>query len=347
MPNLTRRIGRSSLSKESNVMKRLLLGSLLALGSLTGLLCLAGCEEDIAGPTGVDEPFSLYGVFNPRLTTQTMLVAPVEDLLVPESGDALDAVVTSTDLGSGKTWAWRDSVAANVTGQLDHIYRADFTPGYGSRHRMEVVRSDGTKSVVNVEVPVEVRIEDKDAGTRDLTATVTGVSDFSLIRFDVTYSVRYYNSFNPDPYALCDTPLKHYTFSYKNKETAIENGWQVDIDLNILYETMRSYYHDDTGIEFRLHPAFEGLALMSLGLFFTVGSSDWDPPGGDLSDERVLIRPGTLSNVENGYGFVGGGYNEEATLYPSSRAVEDTPFFDFIQQRGGDYCLGTNAASEG
>ncbi len=300
----------------------------------------------MAGPAGADEPFSLYGVFNPRLPTQTVLVAPVEDLLFPESGDALDAVVTSTDLGSGTTYVWRDSVVANATGQLDHIYRADFTPGYGSRHRMEVARSDGAKSVVHVEVPWEVRIEDEDAGTRDITVTVTGASDFALIRFDVIYSVRYYNKLNPDPYALCDNPLKHYTFSYRNNRTTIENGWQVDIDLNILYETMRSYYHSDTGIEF-WNPAWDGLALLGLRLAITVGSSDWDPPGGDLSDERVLIQPGTLSNVENGYGLVVGGYNDEATIYPSQRAVADTPFFDFIQRRGGDYCLGTNVDSGG
>ena len=319
-------------------------GNLLLSGSLLAFLCLVGCEEDVAGPAGADEPFSLYGVFNPRLPTQTVLVAPVEDLLFPESGDALDAVVSSTDLGSGKTYTWRDSVVANATGQLDHIYWAGFTPGYGSRHRMEVTRSDGAKSVVNVEVPGEVRIDYYDSDTRDLMVAITGVSDFSLVRLDVIYSVRFYDKFEPG--TPCSTPLKHYAFSYKNHEVAIENGWKVDINLNLLYETMRSYYNADTGIKF-WNPAWDGLALLGMRLAITVGSPDWDPPGGDLSDERVLIQPGTLSNVENGYGLVVGGYNEEATLYPSSRAVADTYFFDFIQRRGGDYCSGTNAALEG
>ena len=66
--------------------------SVLCVVSLLIILSLAGCEEDVAGPTGVDEPFSLYGVFNPRLPVQTVLVAPTEDLLVPRSGDPLDAV---------------------------------------------------------------------------------------------------------------------------------------------------------------------------------------------------------------------------------------------------------------
>ncbi len=320
---------------------------LLLSGSLVAFLCLVGCEEDVAGPAGVDEPFSLYGVFNPQLPMQTVLVGPVENLLFPESGDALDAVVSSTDLGSGTTYVWRDSVVANATGQLDHIYRADFTPGYGSRHRMEVARSDGAKTVVNVEVPGEVRIEDEDAGTRNLHVRVLGFDDepFLLVRIETIYDVSFYIHYNPD--TVCTSPRRRYTFSHKGMENKTDRGWEFTVDLNLLYETMRSYYHsDDPEYEFE-DPHRDGLALLRLELEVTIGSSDWDPPGGDLSDERVLIQPGTLSNVENGYGLVVGGYNEEATLYPSSRAVADTPFFDFIQRRGGDYCLGTIEDSEG
>ncbi len=320
--------------------------NLLLAGSVLLFLCLTGCEEDVAGPTGVDEPFSLYGVFNPRSPTQTVLVAPVEGLLVPESGDALNAVVASSDLGSGKTYVWRDSVVANATGQLDHIYWADFTPGYGSRHRMEVARSDGEKSTVNVAVPGEVRIEDEDAGTRDLHVRILGLDDepFSLVRIETVYQVSFYDAADPD--TVCVTPRRSYTFSRKGMENKTDRGWEFITDMNLLYETMRSYYHDDTGILF-WNPDTDGLALLQMKLEVTVGSPDWDPPGGDVSDERVLIQPGTLSNVENGYGLVVGGYNEEAALYPSSRAIEDTPFFDFIQRRGGDYCLGTIENSEG
>ena len=210
---------------------------------------------------------------------------------------------------------------------------------------MEAVRSDGAKSVVNVEVPGEIRIDYYDSDTRDLMVNITGVSDFSLVRLDVIYNVRYYDKLTPA--TLCNTPLKHYAFSYKNQEVVTENGWKVNINMNLVYETVRSYYHNDTGIRYIENPVRDGPALMGMGLEITVGSLDWDPPGSDPSDERVLIHPGTLSNVENGYGLVVGGYNEEAVLYPSSRAVADTYFFDFIQRRGGDYCLGTVESSEG
>ena len=318
--------------------------TLLVAVSLLLCLSLAACEEDVAGPTGVDEPFSLYGVFNPRLPMQTVLVGPIEDRLFPASGDALDAIVTSTDLGADVTYVWRDSVVANATGQLDHIYWADFRPGYGSRHRMEVLRSDGIRSVVNVEVPGEVRIEDYDSGTRNLDVRVLGLDDTGLLlaRIETIYDVSFYHIDNPD--TVCNTPRKRYTFSHKGIEEKIDGGWKFDLDLNILYETMRSYYAEDNYDEYRIefwNPAIDGLALLGLQLEVTIGSPDWDPPGGDFSDDRVLVQPGTLSNVENGYGLVVGGYNEEAALYPSGKAIADTPFFDFIQRGGGDYCLGT------
>ena len=314
--------------------------SVLCVVSLLVILSLAACEEDVAPPTGVDEPFSLYGVFNPRLPMQAVLVGPVEDLLFPETRAPLDAVVTSTDLGNGITYVWQDSVSANATGQLDHIFVADFFPAYGSRHRLDVVRSDGEHTFVEVEVPGETRIEDSDAGTRDIHVRILGLddADFVLPRIETMYSVSFYHTDDPD--TVCNTPRKRYIFSHKGTEEKTDQGWKFTIDLNIFYETMRSYYHDDTGIRF-WNPDRDGLALLDMELEVTIGNVDWDPPGGNFSDERVLVHPGTLSNVENGYGLVVGGYNEETVLYPSFRAVADTPFFDYIQRNGGDYCLGT------
>ena len=59
-----------------------------------------GCEEDVASPSGVEGPFSLNGIINPRLETQTLLVSPIEDLLKPLHS-LIDAVVISQDRTSG------------------------------------------------------------------------------------------------------------------------------------------------------------------------------------------------------------------------------------------------------
>ena len=54
------------------------------------------------------------------------------------------------------------------------------------------------------------------------------------------------------------------------------------------------------------------LTLVSMGVRIRILDANWDPPEG-LFDPEVLAQPGTLSNVENGYGFWGsiGVYTQE------------------------------------
>ena len=48
----------------------------------------------------------------------------------------------------------------------------------------------------------------------------------------------------------------------------------------------------------------ESISLAGLGLRITLLDEAFVPPGG-VFDPDVLSQPGTLSNVENGFGFVG------------------------------------------
>ncbi len=54
---------------------------------------------------------------------------------------------------------------------------------------------------------------------------------------------------------------------------------------------------------------------------FTALAADsaWAPPGG-VFDPDVLVVPGALSNVENGYGFIGAGEGIRVQWIPSVNA---------------------------
>ena len=293
-------------------------------------LLVGGCEDDVAGPAGVDEPFSMYGIINPRLNQQTLLVSPIEDLLYPLDS-SIDAVVTSTDVGTGNQYVWKDSVLANATGQLDHVFWAEFRPDFGSRHRIEVVRSDGEMSSAEADVPAEVEIEHLDTRTRYLDVTILS-KDIRLIRIDVIYGVR---GFRIHTMTESLYPYSTYAFSRTNQQARVDGGWRLRINLDTDYEQLRSlYFIDFYPDEFPgfWNPACDGLALFDLEISLTIGSNDWDPPGGTF-DPNVLVQPGTLTNVVNGFGFVAGGYNEEYSLYPSTETLDDTWFFDFIDGR--------------
>ena len=87
---------------------------------------------------------------------------------------------------------------------------------------------------------------------------------------------------------------------------------------------MQGWYSADTGS--RLGAACHVLALRELNLHVIVGDTAWSPPDGDF-DFDILAQPGTLQNVQNGFGFIGGGYRVKQPLYPSRKAVEEACFF--------------------
>jgi hypothetical protein len=307
-------------------------------------MLLAGCEEDVAGPPGLEEPFTLYGILNPRLETQELLVAPVEDLLAPRDS-AIDALVTSTDLATGDERMWRLGIEPNATGQIDHIFRTDFRPHFGSRHRIEVARSDGAASSVEVDIPGRVQIEAEDDGTRHVELLVSG-QEFQILRAALTFDVRFYHtSFPAADLCAASNPLGSYTIPLTPVESEAGDARRFEINLDLINETMRGNYQSEfypdefSGFE---NPVFDGLALMQMELEVTIGGLSWDPPG-DVLDANVLALPGVLSNTTNGFGFVGGGYNQEALVWPTREALEDTWFFDRLMRPSEnasctDYC---------
>lgn len=50
-------------------------------------------------------------------------------------------------------------------------------------------------------------------------------------------------------------------------------------------------------------------------------SASWNPPGG-VFDYELLAQPGTMSNVNNGFGFVGAGVEASITWVPDKATQE-------------------------
>jgi len=71
------------------------------------------------------------------------------------------------------------------------------------------------------------------------------------------------------------------------------------------------------------------LVLRALDLRVLIGDQMWDPPGGTF-DPNILSQPKTMTNVENGFGFIGAGYRVVAPLFPSREAVEYACFADAL-----------------
>lgn len=65
--------------------------------------------------------------------------------------------------------------------------------------------------------------------------------------------------------------------------------------------------------------------LLDMELHLIIGSTDWDPPSGRFNAD-LLSHQSMLDNVENGLGFVGGGYRIVEKLRPSREVVEAACF---------------------
>ena len=126
---------------------------LLAFCALV-LLVSTGCEESVDAVLESEQPFTLYGFLNPRADTQAVRVFPIEPVLAPTRPEGLDAEVQSTNLVTGETVEWTNSVVHYADSTFGHVSYALFRPEYGHTYRFEIARSDGATTMVEVPVPL-------------------------------------------------------------------------------------------------------------------------------------------------------------------------------------------------
>lgn len=298
------------------------------------LMGILGCEEDVAAPSGLESPFSIYGIVNPRLPIQTLMVSPI-DARLTDYPVGIDAAVTSTDLETGETITWRDSIATGERGQVDHVFTADFRPPFGRDYRVAVTRSDGATTSALVHIPELVDVTADADSEWNLDIVVAGAA-FHLLQFDVVYEFQFYELHSPgcagDSLFLSRSAFAH-AFEYGGEEIRFGEGYRLRIDLEADHRRLEHLYNG--------HPGIQGLALMGMGARLIVAEEAWDPPGG-VFDENTLADPDVMTNTINGFGLVAGGYNHERSVYPPEDVIVRTRFLDgFVRPPRGDcttYC---------
>ncbi|MBX2822668.1 MAG: DUF4249 family protein [Rhodothermaceae bacterium] len=293
--------------------KALLLFCLIAIFSVT---TFSGCEENVTAILGTDNPYTLYGVFTPGPDTQWVRVFPIKDRLELASPDPLDATFISTNLSTGETHTWRDSTTQDDRGRYSHVFWAPFNVDYGHSYRVEVTRSDGAKSWAEVKVPELSELVElpADRSFRDVKQPIlVKEATDRLIQINVTYETIYV------PTTGGSTRL-NFTLPYTGMQQMSPEGWVVPIQLSEDIFFLREQL-SQTGLWF---PSF-GVGVTSMTLDLMVVDNAWNPPD-NVFDPDVLVQPGTLSNVENGFGFVGAGYKLDLRFRPENDVLVDAGF---------------------
>lgn len=290
--------------------------------SILLVLCalpMTGCEEDVTAVLGTDQPFSLFGVVSPELDSQWVRVFPVEDILAPASGARLDAHFVSIDLETGEEHVWRDSLIQDALRQQAHVFWAPFRAEYDRSYRLTVGRSSGDESSVEVTVPprTEVVVQPPEVISTSVRLPVLIEGDAPrLLRIEAVYAV----SFRPA--GSLQSIGEDISISYDGLQQRTPEGWLIRIDLSDDYRRISQELPEL--IQYPIDRTF-GIVLINITLRLIVANEEWNPPGG-VFDVNSLIQPDVMSNVRNGFGFVGAGYRHEKTWVPPRDVVEAAGF---------------------
>lgn len=305
---------------------------------LAACLLLSGCDADVIPLVDADRHFSLYGVVNPRADSQSVVVFPIEDTLRPLPDAPLDATVTSTDLETGETVVWRDSVVTSAEGAV-HVFWAPFRAAYGHTYRIVVAGADGDVSSATVAVPPEADLvvvpAEPTSPPRQAVRVTAPVDRLNRVLVSYLISARV----PPAAFSLAPTApprpslpgfeppagdppeadssdglvVQRVTafFDYGPQAVKEADGWHIDIALSADFRKIR-----DAVRGFGRYDLTYGIRLDSMEIRMIAANAEWDPPDGVFNPEQ-LVQPGTLSNVVQGFGFVGAGYRLEARWLPT------------------------------
>lgn len=260
---------------------------------ITLVLCVcafvgSGCEDTVA-PTGdAGRPFTLYGVLDPTTDRQAIRVTTFREAINVEEGAEIDASVVSTNLNTGESVTWADSLVDFGDGRIGHVFQARFRPQNGNTYRVEARRSDGAVSSAEVTIPPIVDpiplLTDSNTNTVIFNSLWPGAPE--LNGASATYVVQD---------AGCVT--RSITVPASRRAEPFEFGWRVRSNL----------FEDAARVFEELAPAVN-VALLEVRLGALVSSPGWYPPGG-VYDPEVLIDPNAFTNVRDGFGFIGAGYS--------------------------------------
>ncbi|MCY4672842.1 MAG: hypothetical protein OXD43_03580 [Bacteroidetes bacterium] len=272
---------------------------------------LTSCDQSIDPVIGEDRPFTIWGYLDAHADTQRVRVFSIEDRLGVDRAGPIDATVTSTNLTTGEVHTWIDREITYSDSSVGHVFEAAFRARYEERYRLSVRRSDGVESNAEVTIPPPVEVELTDERNRVIVPVQIHGKPPNLVGVSVTYDAITLPPANPWPPGSATPPAVRLpvAVSYSGKEKPTENGWRYELNLRDDFALVQEQF--ELSCLSRDH-----IALRRIYFQFLAADEQWAPPNGSF-DPNLLIEPGTFSNVENGYGFFGGGYTVSTHWIPT------------------------------
>lgn len=281
------------------------------IGATILIMVLSSCDDSVEAVRTDGKAFTLYGYLNPKADTQAVRVFPIDEVLEAENRDQVDGIFTSTNLETGSSVTWRDSLVSFIDDNKGHVYFSPFRVEFDTPYEVNILRSsDGaaTKALTKTPPLVQDDIEIvRDTGT-DIEANITWNGAPRLQNVKVRYKMLVELLGE-----LIDT---FFLVDYDAQEITEGSIWQIALQ-----------FDDDARQIFRTlnRPQGSRLTLCEVNIEALVTNKEWFPPDGEY-DPDILVQPGVFSNVENGFGFIGAGYQQTTVWRPDSTQIRGAGF---------------------
>ncbi len=264
-------------------------GLLLAISTGLVICCLTGCDESVNPFIESDRIFSVYGALDMGADTQWVRVVPIDTSLFVEAQPTIDARVFITDVTTGQQQEWTDSLFTFRDGSKGHVFYAPLRVQPDHTYRLEFTRSDGQTATAETTIPPTPTVT---VGEPQRFSSPSGVVDVNI---PVTWGVDRAPAAIRTWYRFSLSAPSHFVdigIDYPTADINSEPGWTVLVLMT----------KDRQVISEKITP--ESFFFLGMGMQIVVYDEKFVPPGG-VFDPDVLAQPGTLSNVEQGFGFIG------------------------------------------
>lgn len=264
-----------------------------ALAFALVIVVLGGCDETFTPFVEEDRYFSIYGYLDTASDEQLVRVVPLRTTFADPGTEELDVEVRTREVGSGNVVVWRDSVVTFDDGSIGHVFVGDFRPYPGWTYIFEVERPDGKMTSAETTVPLPTNVEISEVSPNAAIAVQTvRWSEIPIQPFRVEVWYRFLTS--------PSRPFDHGVLIYGDDMNRVglpvgDDEWEVKVTLSAdRMDALR-----EAGL-----PSDEEPFLLAVGMRLTMTDDAWRPADGIFNPD-VLVQPGALSNVENGFGFFG------------------------------------------
>ncbi len=251
---------------------------------------LSACETTVDPFVEDDRFFTVFGYLDTATDLQAVRVIALGRVIGSTSGE-IDASVSSTELETGVTTEWYPELITFADSSVGSVFRGPFRPIPGYSYRFDVVRSDGASATATTTIPVAtyITVDEPIVAIADAFQRVFW-SDISFRPFRLEVWYRFMGVSPSDPFLNAVIVYDNTVYGAPK-----DGGWEALVRLtdDRLKVTQALNVSEDAG-----------LTLLGVGARLTMSDDQWRPPGG-IFEKEVLVQPGTFSNVDGGFGFLG------------------------------------------